>query len=117
MTKVQFKINYKADKRYVEKFIERYKSSIELELHDIKIEKYWKIEGQLQVGFFVEMDCRSNEEKVYTILKFANKLWPSGYLRWTIKGPHDNGKLIFECVLNNENDDQPIKWAHIELED
>lgn len=117
MSKIQFTINYKADKRHLEKFIARYASEIGFELHDIKIDKYWKIEGQLQAGFFTEIDSGSNEEKVYTILKLANKLWSSGYQRWSINGPHEGERLVFECILNNEMDDQPIKWAHIELDD
>lgn len=38
-------------------------------------------------------------------------LWSSGYSNWIINGPHENETLIFECILNNENDNQPLKWA------
>ena len=49
-------------------------------------------------------------------MMLANKLCSTGGFNWTINGPHENESLVFECIMNNENDDQPLKWAHLELE-
>lgn len=117
MERVQFKINYEVkQKRKFEEFLDRYQDQIGLEFKELKIERYWKIEEQFQADFFVETDLKEKEKRIYEVLVFANKLESSGTLNWTIDGPHENESLIFECILNNENDDQPLKWAHLELE-
>jgi hypothetical protein len=77
MSRIHFRINYQGHKNH-----------LEVELHEVKIITYWKIEGQLQASFFAEIHLTSNEAKVYTILKFANSLWSSGNFGWTINGPH-----------------------------
>lgn len=116
MKKIRFKINYEVKhKRKFEEFIDRYQEEIGLEFKELKIERYWKIEEQFQANFFIESDSTEREKKIYEILTWANKLWSSGHSNWTINGPHESESLIFECILNNDNDDQPLKWAHIEI--
>lgn len=117
MEKIRFKINYGVkQKRKFEEFLNRYQKEVGLDFKELTIERYWKTEGQFQAKFFVETDMKEKEKRVYKILTLANQLWSSGYSNWTINGPHENETLIFECILNNENDDQPLKWAHLELE-
>mgnify|MGYP003642220673 FL=1 len=117
MKKIRFKINYEVKQKWkFEEFLDRYQDEIGLEFKELKIERYWKIKEQFQANFFIESDSTEKERKVYEILTWANKLWSTGYSNWTINGPHENESLIFECILNNDNDDQPLKWAHIEIE-
>ena len=117
MGRIRFKINYQVkQKRKFEQFLELYQSKIGLRFNELKIEKYWKVHEELQANFFVDTDSTSNESRVYEILIMADQLWSTGHSNWTISGPHENGNLIFECILNNDNDDQPLKWAHIEIE-
>ena len=117
MERIRFKINYEVkQKRKFEDFLERYQKEIGFEFRELKIDRYWKIEKQFQANFFIESGLKEKEKKIYEILSLANKLWSSGYSNWTFNGPHENESLIFECYLNNEVDDQPLKWAHLELE-
>ena len=114
---IRFKINYEVkQKRKLEDFLDRYQSEIGFEFKDLVIERYWKMEEQFQAIFFIETDSLEKEKRIYEALTMANKLWSTGASNWTINGPYESGQLIFECVLNNANDDQPLKWAHIELE-
>ena len=117
MERIRFKINFETkQKRKFQDFLELYQKKIGLEFQELKIDKYWKIEEQFQANFFVETDLKEKENRVYEVLVYANKLESSGDFNWTINGPHENQSLIFECILNNENDDQPLKWAHLEIE-
>ncbi|WP_321533043.1 hypothetical protein [uncultured Desulfuromonas sp.] len=116
MNTIGFKINYQVkQKQKFEKFLNRFKSEIGYELINLKIEKYYKIENQFQARFYIEARNKTEEKLVYEVLKLSNKLWSSGNLNWVFNGPHEFENIIFECILNNENDDQPLKWAHIEL--
>ncbi|MGD1847069.1 MAG: hypothetical protein ACFB10_16895 [Salibacteraceae bacterium] len=117
MSNVRFTINYESrQKSRVHSFLKQYQAEIGSELKALKIEQYWKMEHQFQAQFFVSLYALDKEQKVYKVLKLANQLWSTGYLNWTVNGPHENQTLIFECILNNTNDDQPLKWAHLQLE-
>jgi len=113
---IHFIINYEAGgKLEFQKFLERYQHEVERELQGLKIQRYWKIAAQWQANFFMETKTTGKAKRVYEVLKLANTLWPSGHAHWTINGPHENGSLFFECILNNAKDDHPLKWAHLQL--
>lgn len=86
-------------------------------MEQLEIERYWKIKGQFQASFIVKTGAESNEERTYEVLIMANKLLEAGNGQLCINGPFENGSLSFECFLNNDHSDQPLKWAHLELED
>lgn len=118
MNKIRFTINYEVkQKNKIERFVNRFESSVNYQLNEITIERYRKINTQFQAKFYIESHNNSVEKTIYEVLILANNLWPSGYFNWTFNGPYETNGLIFECILNNENDDQPLKWAHIELGD
>ena len=117
MGKIRFRVNYQIkQKRKFEEFLDRYQTEIGLKFIELKIERYWKIEEQFQATFLIQTDSTSNEKRVYETLTMANQLWSTDSLKWIINGPHEDESLIFECIFNNDNDDQPLKWAHLELE-
>lgn len=117
MGRIRFKINYEVkQKRKFEDFLNRYQTEIGFPYQELKIERYWKIEEQFQADFFIETSSIDKEQQVYEILTLANRLSESGYPNWSFNGPYDNEDLSFECILNNTNEDQPLKWAHLELE-
>lgn len=117
MGKIRFTINYQVkQKRKFEGFLHRYQTEIGLTLQKLTIRKYEETNTQFQASFFIETNSTNKEKSVFEILTMANKLWSTAYLNWRINGPHENGSIKFECILNNEDDDQPLKWAHIELE-
>lgn len=118
MSIIQFTINYRTNKKQkVQDFIDDYKSKAGIEIQELKIEKYWKEEDQMQATFFTRVDSIRNEEKTFTILKIANILATSKRHGWTFNGPHDSGQLTFGCIFNNDSKDEPVTWANIELED
>lgn len=114
---IRFKINYEVkQKRKFEDFLDRYQTKIGFPFQGLKIERYWKIEEQFQADFFIETSSFDKEQQVYEILTLANRLYESGYSNWIFNGPFYNEVLSFECILNNTNDNQPLRWAHLELE-
>lgn len=117
MGKIRFKINFEVKiKRKFEDFLDQYQAQVGLTIQELKIEKYWKIESQFQASFFIETNSIDKEKQVYETLTLANRLSESGNLNWIFNGPYENEVLSFECILNNTNDDQPLKWAHLELD-
>lgn len=117
MTKIRFNIIYECKlKRKFEKFLKIYSRQTGFNFLEMKLEKYWKEQKQFQATFFTETESMNKEIVVYEVLCLANKLYSTGYGRWTIYGPHENESLKFECILNNYCDDQPLKWAHIEID-
>ena len=116
MSKIKFTINFETNlKHKFEKYLTRYESEIKCKLMSLKIDKYYKIDGQYQATFLVDNNFDSKELLIYEILRMANQLWSTGYYKWTFHGPFESNNLHFECILNIEDDDQPLKWAHIEL--
>ncbi len=114
MININFRINFEVKlKRKLEKFLERYAKEIGATLDNLKIDRYWKIESQFQAEFQIALGDVAKADAVYKTLTLANTL-QSGC--WFVNGPHESKPLIFECILNNENDDQPLKWAHLALE-
>ncbi|MCT4665251.1 MAG: hypothetical protein N4A45_08480 [Flavobacteriales bacterium] len=117
MTTIRFTINFQTKiKRKLEKYINLYEGKIGHRLIDIKINRYHKIDNQFQADFKIETSESDNKNLVYTALILANKLWDTGYLNWKFVGPFEDKSNLFECILNNKNDDQPLKWAHIQVE-
>jgi hypothetical protein len=118
MSKIYFTINYKTNqKSKVQNFVDDYTSKAEIEIQEVKIERYWKNEDQMQATFFTTLDSISREEKTFKILTMANILATTTRHRWIFVGPHDSEKLTFGCILQNDKDDEPLTWANIELED
>lgn len=118
MSIIQFTINYRTNqKQKVQAFVDDYKLKVGIEIQELKIEKYWKEEDQMQATFFTRVDSISNEEKIFKILKMANLLATTKRNRWTFNGPHESGQLIFGCIFNNDSKDEPVTWANIDLED
>lgn len=116
MSKIQFTINFETNlKHKFEIFLNRYESEINCKLTNLKINKYHKIDGQYQAIFLVDKIFNNKELLIYDVLKMANQLWSTGYYKWTFHGPFETDTLHFECILNIEDDDQPLKWAHLEL--
>lgn len=114
---IRFTLNFQINhKRGVEKYLDMYSKEIGKDLLNVKIEKYWKISGQFQAQFTLESAHTEKEKLVFEILMLANKVDSIQGFNWKVKGPHDVGNLMFECILNNEKDDQPLKWAHLQLE-
>lgn len=90
MQRIRFRINYEVkQKRKFEEFIDGYQKKIGLELKGLKIERYWKLEGQFQANFFVEIDCKEKAKRVYDVLILANQLWSSRNSNWAINGPYE----------------------------
>ena len=117
MTTIRFTINFQTNiKRKLEEYIDLYEGEIGLRIIDIKINRYHKIDNQFQANFKIETLESDNKNLVYTTLMLANKLWDTGHLNWEFIGPFEDKSTIFECILNNENDDQSLKWAHIQIE-
>jgi len=119
MSKINFTINFETRlKRKFQKFLELYQIEIGCEFLKLKIERCLKIEGQFQANFFVKTDFINKEQIVYEVLRLTNLLLDSGFGRSTFIGPFLNdGQLQFECIINNENDDQPLKWAQIQIDE
>lgn len=118
MSIIQFTINYRTNQKHkVQDFVDDYKSKVGIEIEELKIEEYWKEEDEMQATFLTRINSIRNEEKVFEILKMANALATTKRHRWTFNGPHESGQLIFGCILNNDNKDEPVTWANIELED
>ena len=118
MSIIQFTINYRTNQRQkLQDFVDDYKLRAGIEIQDLKIEKYWKEEDQMQATFFTRVDSIRSEEKTFRVLKMANVLVTTKRHRWTFNGPHESGQLIFGCIFNNDNKDEPVTWANIELED
>ena len=117
MKTINFRINYEVKfKQKFERFIALYAIEIQQELRQLIIEPYHKFEHQFQATFNIEIEETDEEKIIYQILRLANHLYNSGSHKWTFKGPQIvNDELQFECILNNEVDNQPIKWAQIEL--
>ena len=115
---IRFTINYQVEqKQKFERFLKQFEREIGYNLINLNIEKYWKKENQFQAIFYVETVNQSVEKMICKVLRLANKLWSSANLNWRFNGPHENnGFIYFECILNNENDDKPLRWAHIELD-
>jgi hypothetical protein len=114
MININYRINFESSHKHkVEKYLQRYSDEISCLLKSIKIAKYWKDESQFQAAFKVQINETTNAEIVYKMLSLAKTLESS---LWTVNGPHEQEQLIFECILNNEDDDQPLKWAHLEVE-
>ena len=118
MSTIHFTIHYRTNqKQKVQGFIDQYSVQCGIEIHDLKIERYWKGKDQLQASFFITTKLTQREEKIFQILALANMLATTTQHSWTFNGPHENGQLVFECIFNNTKEDQPLRWAHIALED
>ena len=118
MSIIHFTINYRTNqKQKVQDLVDDYKSKAGIEIHDLRIERYWKEEDQMQATFFANTNLIGKEEKTFDILRMANILATTKQHRWTFNGPHENEQLTFGCILNNNNKDEPLTWANIELED
>lgn len=118
MSIIRFTINYRTNqKQKVQDFVDDYKSKAGIEIQELKIQKYWKEEDQMQATFFTTVDLIRSEEKTFRILEMANLLATTKRHRWTFNGPHENGQLIFGCIFNNDSKDEPVTCANIELED
>lgn len=118
MSIIRFTFNYRTDqKQKVQDFVDDYISKAGIEIHELKIERYWKEGDQMQATFSTRVDSIRSEEKTFRILKMANLLATTKRGRWTFNGPHENGHLTFGCIFNNDNEDEPLRWANIELED
>ncbi len=114
---IRYKINYEVkEKRKFEQFLEQYQEEIGYNLEELKIERYWKIEEQFQATFLIKTESSEKEKRVYETLILANKLVNTVDYNLKVYGPHDNGFLTFRCFVNNEKDDQPLKWAWLEIE-
>jgi hypothetical protein len=117
MSKIYFRFNYRTDqKRKVEDFIADYKLKAGIEIEELKIERYWKEKDQMQATFMLQPALTGKEETIFLILKLANILGTSKF-RWTFNGPQENEHLSFSCIFNNDNHDEPLTWANIELGD
>jgi len=117
MTTIRFTINFETKlKRKLEKYLDLYEREIGITIQELRINRYHKIESQFQATFKLETAELNNEKLIYTSLILANKLWDSGYLNWRFIGPFEGKPTLFECILNNQNDDQSLKWAHIQIE-
>ncbi len=115
MARVNFRINYQVlQKRKFEQYLEQYSKNLGAPLHDLLIERYWKISEQFQASFWVELDAASVERAVYQMLIWANLLTSRG---WSIIGPQVDNNLAFECIYSDNESDNPLKWAHLEFED
>jgi hypothetical protein len=118
MSIIRFTINYRTtQQKKLEDFVDSYRLRVGIEIQELKIECYWKEAAQMQATFFTTTDLIRSEEKVFQILTMANILSTTDRHRWTFNGPHENGELIFGCILNNDIKDEPLTWACIELED
>jgi len=117
MSKIHFTINYEIKtKRKLEKFLEEYKGKIGFELRELKIDRYWKIQEQFQAVFYIESDLMEKEQLVYQTLVLANKLSLGVSNRWIMMGPYENESRHFECMFDNKEGNQPLKWVHVQLE-
>lgn len=117
MERIRFKINYEVkQKRKFEEFLNHYQKKARLDFKELIIDRYSKIENQFQAKFYVETNIQEKEKRVYEILNLANLLFSSGCSNWKFHGPFETGSLTFECILNNDDEDQPLKWAHMALE-
>lgn len=118
MSTIHFTINYRTShKKKVKDFIDDFVNRAGIEIQELKIERYWKMEDQMQAIFFTVIDSTKVEEKTFQILRLANILAVTSRHHWTFNGPHENGQLVFWCILNNDNKDEPLTWANIELVD
>ena len=114
MGTIQFKVSFETNlKREVQKFLELYSSQTAFELNVLKIER--EGENGFQATFFIESDKQTNPERIYEMLILANQLSDGINGTWTTHGPYERNELSFEMYLNGENDDQPLKWAHLKL--
>ncbi|MBT3378684.1 MAG: hypothetical protein HN742_30560 [Lentisphaerae bacterium] len=96
----------------VRRFLDRYANELDRALLGIQIERYWKDDAQFRASFTILLQATRREDVVYETLQIANTLQGG---MWTVNGPHESDDLVFECFVNREMDDQPVKWAHLEL--
>lgn len=117
MGKIHFSVNYEARvKRKFEKFLEQYSKKIDLELKELTIERYWKFKEQFQANFFIETTTTVNQDRVFELMVYANTLSSDFQNLWSFNGPQNAGFLIFECFYNNREENQPLRWAHLQLD-
>ena len=117
MKTIKFNIKYESRvKQKLERFIELYNSQIKPVIYKIEIKRDLNNPSIYLADFVVDLDKIKKEEIIFSILQMSNKLHDSGYLNWRFLGPSDKEQLRFECILNNEDDDQPLKWAQIKIE-
>ena len=94
-----------------------YSNELKKDLRQLAINRYHKIENQFQATFKIVIEEKEIKYVIYEILIMANILWHTGSLNWTFNGPHSiDDEFIFECILNTQEDDQPLKWSHIEID-
>jgi len=92
MSIIHFTINFRTNQKHkVQDFVDDYKSKSGIEILELKIEKYWKEEDQIQATFFTKIDLTRSEEKTFEILKMANNLATTRHHCWTFNGPHESG--------------------------
>ncbi len=115
MSQIYFRVNFLVNKKEkLEKFLTQYSNEINYQLSNLTIERYWKIPEQFQASFTVLLETEDVHCSTYKILELSDKLSPTKNTNWTFSGPKEGGGL--ECILNNEKDRQPLKWAHLQLE-
>lgn len=92
-------------KRKLQKFLDQYGREIDKPLHDVKIEKYSKIDGLFQATFKLEVEDVEPAYQVYRVLQYSKLLEEGvvGYRR--VNGPYEHQRLVFECVCDYEEDD------------
>ncbi len=114
MSVIHFQVNYQVHrKEKLEHFLNAYSEAVDKDLVDLKIERYGKFENQWQATFHLILPNLSKADFVYEQLLLANALSDRTGGRWTVLGPHDDGKLHFECICNNYEAGQPLRWAHL----
>lgn len=115
---IRARLNYRTQHSHkLEAFILKLCESLSLQIDQLKIEKYWKVEGQFQASFLITNAFDNDEQLVFNMLRIVNALKKGKEEIITVNGPSYLGAQInFECFLNGMEDSNLLQWLHLEIE-
>jgi len=105
-------LDYRAKRRVVT-FLDKLETQLGRGLLNRTIEEHRVIDGWFQVTFQIAQCEGSKEEKVYDFLKLTQLIESRP---WCIHGPREMETIFIDASLDNTDDDQPLKLAHLQSE-
>lgn len=94
-------------------FLDKLQTRLGRELLNRTIEKHREIGGWFQVTFQISQCEGSKEETVYDFLRLTQLIENRP---WFIHGPREMETIFIDASLDNTDDDQPLKSAHLQTE-
>ena len=112
MINCSLNLEYRAKGRVVT-FLDKLQTHLGRELSHRTIEKHREVEGWFQVTFQISRCEGSKEEIVYDFLRLTQLIENKP---WFIHGPREMETIFIDASLDNTDDDQRLKSAHLQLE-